>query len=74
MNNAVQMLTQMAMQRIMSNPQMQNNPQAREFMNIMQSGDQQRGIQMANNLCQSYNVTPQQMTQEAMRFFGIPNL
>lgn len=72
MNNPVQALAQMAMNRIASDPRMQNNPQAREFMSIMQSGDVVRGEKMARNLCNSYGITQQQALQQAKSFFRIP--
>lgn len=72
MNNPIQALAQMAMNRISSDPRMQNNPQAREFINIMQSGDIARGEEMARNLCNSYGVSQQQALQQAKSFFRIP--
>lgn len=72
MNNPVQMIAQMAMNRIASDPRMQNNPQAREFMSIMQSGDTARGEEMARNLCNSYGISQQQALQQAKSFFRIP--
>lgn len=72
MNSPIQALAQMAMNRISSDPRMQNNPQAREFMNIMRSGDAARGEAMARNLCNSYGVSQQQALQQAKQFFRIP--
>lgn len=72
MNDPVQALAQMAMNRIASYPRMQNNPQAREFMSIMQSGDVSRGEEMARNLCNSYGISQQQALQQAKSFFRIP--
>lgn len=72
MNDPVQALAQMAMNRIASDPRMQNNPQAREFMSIMQSGDISRGEEMARNLCNSYGISQQQALQQAKSFFRIP--
>lgn len=72
MNDPVQALAQMAMNRIASDPRMQNNPQAREFMSIMQSGDVSRGEEMARNLCNSYGISQQQALQQAKSFFRIP--
>lgn len=72
MNSPIQALAQMAMNKISSDHRMQNNPQAREFMNIMQSGDTARGEAMARNLCNSYGVSQQQALQQAKQFFRIP--
>lgn len=72
MNNPILALAQMAINKINSDPRMQNNPQAREFLSIMQTGDVARGEEMARNLCNSYGVSQQQAIQQAKQFFRIP--
>ena len=42
MNNPIQALAQMAMNRISSDPNFQRNPQAKAFMDIMQRGLRRR--------------------------------
>lgn len=61
-----------AMNLISSNPQIAQNPQAQEMINVIKSGDVERGKQIANNLCQTYGVTPDQAIAQARKMFGIP--
>ncbi len=72
MNNPIMGLAQMAMNRISSDPNLQKNPQARAFVDIMQRGDVAQGQQMARNLCQSFGVSEQEALQQAKSFFRIP--
>lgn len=72
MNNPIMGLAQMAMNKISSDPNLQKNPQARAFMDIMQRGDVSQGQQMARNLCQSFGVSEQEALQQAKSFFRIP--
>ena len=72
MNNPIMGLAQMAMNKISSDPNLQRNPQARAFMDIMQRGDIAQGEQMARNLCQSFGVSEQEALQQAKSFFRIP--
>ena len=62
----------LAMNLISSNPQIAQNPQAQEMINVIKSGDAERGKQIANNLCQTYGVTPDQAIAQARKMFGIP--
>lgn len=62
---------QFAMSMLQSNPNLQNNPQAKGLMDIIQSGDSARGKQMAENLCKTYGVTPDRALQDARKFFHI---
>lgn len=63
--------TQFAMNILQSNPRVMNNPQAQGLMQVIQSGDAAKGQQMAENLCKTYGVTPDQALQEARKFFHI---
>lgn len=58
------------------NPQVSNNPQAMEMLNVIQSGDVQKGEQIANNLCQTYGISKEDATKQAENFFlkGFPNM
>lgn len=69
MSNAIM---NFAMNAIAKNPQIANNPQAQDLINVIKSGDSVRGEQIARNLCQSYGVTPEQALDRAAGFFGIP--
>lgn len=48
-----------------------NNPMAQNYIGVIQSGDAQKGQQLAENICKSYGVTPQQAIQQAKQFFNI---
>lgn len=63
---------QFVMNLISQNPAIANNPQAQEYLRVIQSGDAQRGQEIANNLCQSYGVSPQDAVAQARRFFNLP--
>lgn len=62
---------QFAMNMLQRNPQVMNNPQAQGLMEVIQSGDATKGKQMAENLCKTYGVTPDQALEEARKFFYI---
>lgn len=62
---------QFAMNMIKNNPQVMNNPMAQNYIGIIQSGDAQKGQQLAENICKTYGVTPQQAIQQARQFFNI---
>lgn len=62
---------QFAMSMIQQNPQVMNNPMAQNYIGVIQSGDAQKGQQLAENICKSYGVTPQQAMQQAKQFFNI---
>lgn len=63
---------QMAMNILSRNPAVANNPQAQEYLKVIQNGDTQRGQQIADNLCQSYGVSRDEALSQAKRFFGLP--
>lgn len=65
-------LMQFAMSMINRNPAIQNNPQARELISVIQSGDSTRGEQIAQNLCNTYGVTKEDAIAQAKRYFGLP--
>lgn len=60
-----QLILQQAMRM---NPNLANNPQAQEIIQVLMNGDAQKGQQMAQNYCKSYNVTPEQGVQQAQSF------
>lgn len=61
----------LVMHLIRNNPQIANNPNAQEMLNTIQSGDSQKGQQIAKNLCQTYGITPEQALQRAKQFFRV---
>lgn len=62
---------QFAMSMIQNNPQVMNNPMAQNYIGVIQSRDAQKGQQLAENICRSYGITPQQAIQQAKQFFHI---
>lgn len=61
-----------ALNLIGRNPQIANNPNAKELLNVIQNGDQAKGTQIAQNLCSTYGMTPEQAVNQAKKFFNIP--
>lgn len=66
MNRQMQrMLSQM-----MKSPQVQNNPMARNAMEMYQSGDTQGLKSMAENLCKERGITTDQAKQMILNMFN----
>lgn len=53
------------------NPNIANNPQAQNFLQILQSGDAQKGQQVAENLLKTYGMTKEQGMNQVHSFFHI---
>lgn len=53
------------------NPQVQNNPNAQAWINVLQSGDVNAMRELAMNICSSYGASPEQMANDARKFFRI---
>lgn len=51
------------------NPNIANNPQAQNFLQILQSGDAQKGQQVAENLLKTYGMTKEQGMAQVKHFF-----
>lgn len=60
-------------QAIQRNPQLANNPQAQQYIQVLMSGDAQKGQELARNICGSFNVTPEQGVQQAQQYFSQMN-
>lgn len=63
---------QMAMNLISQNPNIANNPQAQNLIQIIQNGNSEEGQKIAQNLCQTYGVSPEDAIKQAKQFFNIP--
>lgn len=61
-----------ALNLINQNPQIAQNPNAQSMLNVIQSGDSKKGAEIAQNLCSSYGITPEQALNQAKQFFHIP--
>lgn len=64
-------LSQWAINLISKNPNIANNPRAKEYIQIIQNGDSSRGEEIANNLCQTYGMSREDAIASARNFFGI---
>lgn len=58
-----------ALDMIQRNPALQNNPNACEMINVIRSGDANRGQQIARNLCDTYGMKPEDAIAQARSFF-----
>lgn len=65
-------LMQFAMNMLKQNPNVSRNPQAQTMLQVLQSGDAQKGQQIAQNLCQTYGITPEEAVNQATSFFHLP--
>ncbi len=65
-------LLQVAMQTILNRPDLRNNQIAQQFLNIVNTGDVAQGQQLAQNLCQTYGLNPQDAAQQAQN--GLRNM
>lgn len=61
-----------ALSLISRNPQITNNPNAQQLLQVVQENNSAKGAQIAQNICDSYGITREQAIQEAKRFFGLP--
>lgn len=52
-----QCIQQMAMKILKENPNIANNPNAQSMINIIQSGDEKKGQEIAENICKSMGVS-----------------
>ena len=61
-----------ALNVIQNNPQIAGNQNAKNLLDVIRSGDQKKGIEIANNLCATYGVNPDDAVAMAKQFFNIP--
>lgn len=52
-----------------NNPRVTQDPRNKELIDILKSGDAERGAAKARELCQSNNTTPEEAAQKARSFF-----
>ena len=58
-----------AMNVLRRSPSIAQNQRNQDLLQVIQSGDDTRGQQIAENLCKTYGVTPQEAVDMAMNFF-----
>lgn len=61
---------QVMMNKMMNSPQVQNNPMARNAMQMYRNGDTQGLKNMAENLCRERGITTEQAKQMVMKMFN----
>lgn len=64
-----QCIQQMAMKILKENPNIANNPNAQSMINVIQSGDEKKGQEIAENICKSMGVSK----EDAVPAFTVPN-
>lgn len=62
----------MALNLLMQNPNIANNPNAQEFIQVIQNGDSVKGEQIAQNLCNTYGMSKEDAIRNAKSFFHLP--
>ena len=66
-----QCIQQMAMKILKENPNIANNPNARSMINVIQSGDEKKGQEIAENICKSMGVSKEDAIRQAEQFFHV---
>lgn len=61
----------LALDLVQKNPALANNPNAREMIDVIRSGDAAKGQQIAKNLCDTYGVKPEDAISQARSFFHV---
>lgn len=61
----------MALKIIEKNPNLAKDPQNKELIDALRSGDQKKGEELALRLCTDRGVTPEQAVSEAKNFFKL---
>jgi len=55
--------------QIQNNPSIANNPQAQNYIQVLQSGNAKAGQQIAENLLKTYGMTKEQGINRVRQFF-----
>lgn len=61
-----------ALQMLSNNPNIANNPEAQQLLEVIKNGDNQRGQQVADNICKTYGISREDAIMQAKRFFNLP--
>ena len=62
-------IIQALVSRAAADPSITNNPNSRAMLEVLQSGDNKRGEQIANNLLNTYGMTRDEAIRQAREFF-----
>lgn len=66
-NMSPQQILQQAMRM---NPNIANNPQAQQYIQVLMNGDAQKGQELARNICGSFGVTPEQGVKQCQDYIS----
>lgn len=64
-------IREFALKMIENNPNVKNNPNSKELIEIIRSNNQERGVQVARNYCQSMGCSEDDAVSKAKGFFGL---
>lgn len=62
---------QAMLKTIKANPAIADNPQAQAYLDVLESGDADKGEEVANNLLKSYGMSKGEALKQAKAFFHI---
>lgn len=71
MNQFVEKMVNLAVMKLQNDQGGQLTPFQQNCVDILKNNDAEKGIQLANNLCSSMGKSQNDLTSEAMKFFGI---
>lgn len=64
-------MIEVALRQLEGRTEIASNPLAREWLEVIRSGDAKRGEEIARNLCGNSGVTVEQALEEAKRRFSL---
>lgn len=64
-------MMQFALGMLKRNPEIRNNPNAKEMIDCIEKNDASRGEQIANNILNSRGVSRNEAMSQAKSFFGL---
>lgn len=64
-------LRELALNILASNPQLAQNPNAQSMIDVIRRGDATEGQRIAQNICDSYGITPEQAINQAKNLFHL---
>lgn len=63
-------MQQLVLKMAKSNPNIANDPQARGYIQALESGDEKKCEEIANNLCETFKVKQNEAVDYAKNVFG----
>ena len=64
-------MMQFALGMIEKNPQVANNPRNQQMIEVLKSGDEKAGMELATNLCNTYGDSKDEVIKKALGFFNL---